>query len=32
MDNKTFKLILIIAIIIGLIPILTEIIYILLAK
>lgn len=32
MDNKTFKLILIIAIIIGLIPLLTEIIYILLAK
>ena len=32
MDNKTFKLILIIAIIIGLIPVLTEIIYILLAK
>lgn len=32
MDNNTFKLIVIIAIIIGLIPLLTEIIYILLAK
>ena len=32
MDNNTFKLMVIIAIIIGLIPLLTEIIYILLAK
>ena len=32
MDNKTFKITLIIAIIIGLIPILAEIIYILLVK
>ena len=32
MDNKTFKITLIIAIIIGLIPIIAEIIYILLVK
>ena len=32
MDNKTFRITLIIAIIIGLIPILAEIIYILLVK
>lgn len=32
MEDKTFKLILIVAIIIGLIPVLAEIIYILLAK